>query len=145
MQDMQAKTGQKLQQAAESISAASAKLDSSTGQEVPSLQAALSLADAVDALQQGVAAEGFCSPPLSSGNRQAMPWSPHAPLQKYKSIAEFFRHAAASALKQMSNVHEAGSACFMPEALMQSCQGSFEFQSFPTTKVAAAYLKGGCI
>ncbi len=61
MQDMQAKTGQKLQQAAESISAASAKLDSSTGQEVPSLQAALSLADAVDALQQGLAAEAFAA------------------------------------------------------------------------------------
>lgn len=61
VQDIQTTAGLKLQQAAESISAASAKLDSSTGQEVPSLQAALSLADAVDALQQGLAAEAFAA------------------------------------------------------------------------------------
>ena len=61
MQDVQLTVGTKIQQAAESISAASSKLDSQRGGEAPSLQAALALADAVDALQEALAAEAFAA------------------------------------------------------------------------------------
>ena len=61
MQDVQLTVGTKVQQAAESISAASSKLDSQRGGEAPSLQAALALADAVDALQEALAAEAFAA------------------------------------------------------------------------------------
>ena len=60
-QDIQVTGGLKLQQAAESLTAASAKLDASAGRETPSLQAALALADAADALQQGLTAEAFAA------------------------------------------------------------------------------------
>ena len=61
VQDVQVTAGLKLQQAAESTSAASAKLDSSLDGEVPSLQAALALSDAVSALQESLAAEALAA------------------------------------------------------------------------------------
>ncbi|KAK9866947.1 hypothetical protein WJX84_002501 [Apatococcus fuscideae] len=70
-QDVQLTVGTKVQQAAESISAASSKLDSQRGGEAPSLQAALALADAVDALQEALAAEAFAA--LLSLRQQAGP------------------------------------------------------------------------
>ena len=68
-QAVQVTVGLKLQQAAESITAAFGKLDSSIGPEVPSLQAALALADAVDALQHSLTAEAFAA--LLSLRKQA--------------------------------------------------------------------------
>ena len=61
VQDMQVTAGLKLQQAAESTSAASAKMDSSLDGERPSLQSALALADAVNALQESLCAEAFAA------------------------------------------------------------------------------------
>ena len=61
VQDVQVTAGLKLQQAAESMSAASAKLDRSLDGEAPSLQAALALSDAVSALQESLAAEAMAA------------------------------------------------------------------------------------
>ncbi|KAK9849106.1 hypothetical protein WJX84_005227 [Apatococcus fuscideae] len=61
LQDVQVTAGLKLQQAAESTSAASAKIDNRLDREGPSLQAALALSDAVSALQESLAAEAFAA------------------------------------------------------------------------------------